>query len=113
MVTILDNKIYIRLYIEEAQWLIENTNREIWIVHANNKNKNKEKVTKENYIDIINQMDLDWKNNEMTGSLFLVDDIGDLTVSHSSNSRGETYVNYTSTHLKNKHYTIERWFDKH
>jgi len=59
MTTVLNNKIYIRLYIEEAKWLIENTNREIWIVHANNKNKNKEKVTKENYLDILNQMDLD------------------------------------------------------
>ena len=98
MVHVHNNRVYISTFPEHVEWLIENSTHEVWIVYLHHKNKEKEKITKDNYKEICYNVQIDYANGIFPDELFMVVDLGDLTISHHTDLYNKLSVNYSSSY---------------
>lgn len=79
------NRVYIPTFPEHAKYLIENSTHEVWVVYVNT-GKKKEKLDKDNYIRICNEIQKGYDEQIMTHQLYLVHTLPDLTIEHYGDS---------------------------
>jgi hypothetical protein len=97
-------RIYIDTFPEHARWLVENSRHEVWVVYLNSKDRPMERLTKENYGEICSEIERCYKEKILADGLFIVANLGELTIHHSKDSRDNHHVTYNSDykhpHLK-------------
>jgi len=97
MIRIYNNRIFIPTFTEHVKWLIENSTHELYIVYLNSKNLEKEEVNKHNYIRLCKEIDRCREKQIGGDQIFMVEDIGELTMTHTRNSYQEVGINYSSS----------------
>lgn len=91
------NRGYIETFVEHAMFLIENSNHEVWCVYRNSKNKPMERLNKENYKIICEEIEKDIEQQLMTDRLYIVSDISDLEISTYTDSYQRVFVEINQT----------------
>lgn len=97
------NRGYIGTFPEHVRFLIENSTHEVWVVYKS-KDKPMERVTKENYEVICAKIEKDYVDRVHTDSLYMVSNIGDITMSISTDSRGNVHTSINDTDTRHKIY---------
>lgn len=109
MAKIYDNRIYIPTFTKHVKWLIENSTHELWVVYSNGKNMEKEQVNKHNYIALCGEIDRCAEKGIGSDQIFMVVDLGELTIRHDVDSYHKHHISYNST---NKNYQFLRFGHK-
>jgi hypothetical protein len=101
-----NNRIYIETFSEHVRWLVENSRHEVWVAYLNSKNKPMEKLTKDNYNEICSEIERCYKEKILADGLFIVSNLGGLTIKHTIDYSDNSHVTYNSNY-KHPYYKFD------